>query len=470
MGDASSAEKEPGNRAAKTKRPRDAILLAESRDCKTHSKRPCSPESLSSRVIAWLSQLPPENTSEADLDMARPLKGNGKKNKSNGDGSVTGGLATTSIASTAGVSRPVTATSIIKTEATTSTRRLIEQPDYRSKNLKENYVHVSTRLLPLPIPTNVTDKCDDMGKSRASPEPTPEETPLETEDLYELQDYGGAGSRVKDCFKGDFFPLKKVVARDGLRPVSRPTFIHCIPNAPTRNRISRPVPDLVYGYNATDPRSAFSDKQKIAGTMMDPELGVVDSGNNLAFPFLVIEFNGDWTGSGSLWVATNQCLGASATCTEAVSRLNDQLRKYPGARLVADMTFSIAMSQNEARIYVTWKTKELQYHVQKAAVFYIVRPEEYQLFRRYVKNILDWGKGQRLQDIKKALDTILEEDREVNSAQAKQRPAPSLNSGSASVKRSHVAQASSSSVAPGSSSSRTQSPAVDFNFIPGIRR
>jgi hypothetical protein len=46
------------------------------------------------------------------------------------------------------------------------------------------------------------------------------------------------------------------------------------------------------------------------------------NGPLLGFPFLAIEFKGD----GPLWVATNQCLGASATCVNISEKLNKQLR------------------------------------------------------------------------------------------------------------------------------------------------
>ncbi|KAK8042955.1 hypothetical protein PG994_013438 [Apiospora phragmitis] len=136
-----------------------------------------------------------------------------------------------------------------------------------------------------------------------------------------------------------------------------------------------------------------------------------------------------------MWVATNQCLGGSATCTEAVSRLN-YLQQYPGARPVGNMAFSIAMNQASAELYVSWKTDELEYYMREAAAFYLKRPKGFLEFRRYVRNILDWGKGPRLEDLQEAFDTVLEEDRKIASAQAKQRPAPSSASGSsASLKR-----------------------------------
>ncbi|KAK7957967.1 hypothetical protein PG988_012815 [Apiospora saccharicola] len=326
MGDSSPVEGKSGKMAAKKKRSRDTFLWdAERGDYEPPAKRPSYSESLSSRVTAWLSQLPPESPFEADLKMARPMKENGWKGKCNDDGSAAGGRATPSIAFASGVSRPATATGTVQTESTTSTRRLVEQPDYRSKNLKENGIHLLTRTSPIPIPKLVSDLCDDMGKPRTSPEPTPQDSLEEMALLGELQYEGAAEISVEDFFKQEVFPTQRAVAQDGLKVLAKPTFQHCIPNRQGPSRVSRPIPDLVYGY-ATGLRTPFSDAQKGAGAMMDPRLGIIDSGKVLSFPFFVIEFKGDGPMNGNLWVATNRCLGGSAACTEAVSRLNDQLK------------------------------------------------------------------------------------------------------------------------------------------------
>ncbi|KAK7955880.1 uncharacterized protein PG986_005102 [Apiospora aurea] len=310
-----------------------------------------------------------------------------------------------------------------------------------------------------------------MRKPRTSPEPTPEEARREMQTLKRMQHRGASEGEVEDWLKQKVFPDTDAIARHGLDMRPKPTFQHCIPNSSnaTPYKVSKPIPDLVYGYATDRRRTPFTSAQRIAGSKMEPEMGKTDSHAALAFPFFVIEFKGDGPVNGSLWVATNQCLGGSATCAETVSRLNYLLQQYPGARPVGNMAFSIAMSQNSAELYVSWKTEELEYYTREAAAFYLKRPEDFLDFRRYVKNILDWGKGPRLREIQEAFDIILEEDRKIASAQAKQRLAPSSTSGSSPPsKRPQTAQAG-SLAAPRAGSSRTQSDRHDRPASSGNR-
>ncbi|KFZ08501.1 hypothetical protein V502_09315 [Pseudogymnoascus sp. VKM F-4520 (FW-2644)] len=94
-------------------------------------------------------------------------------------------------------------------------------------------------------------------------------------------------------------------------------------------RVSIPVPDILYGYNLL---GAFTSGERAQINSM--ESSVFGNNDDLLFPFLAIEQTGDGPVSrGSLWVATNQCLGASA---------------------------STAMNGSEARLYVTWKHDEIR--------------------------------------------------------------------------------------------------------------
>lgn len=72
----------------------------------------------------------------------------------------------------------------------------------------------------------------------------------------------------------------------------------------------------------------------------------------LAYPFFAIEEKGDVpTGSGSLWVATNQCLGDASTCAET---LNKRLQKGGLAIHQIDThSFSVVLNGSEARLLVS---------------------------------------------------------------------------------------------------------------------
>ncbi|KAK8080915.1 hypothetical protein PG997_008733 [Apiospora hydei] len=95
MGDQSLAEGVDGTMEAKKKRSLDTYLLDTEQVDETPSKRPyhTGPDSLSSRVTDWLSQLPLESPPEADPDMFGALKKDKGKGKSKSDGSVVGGEA-----------------------------------------------------------------------------------------------------------------------------------------------------------------------------------------------------------------------------------------------------------------------------------------------------------------------------------------------------------------------------------------
>jgi hypothetical protein len=155
--------------------------------------------------------------------------------------------------------------------------------------------------------------------------------------------------------------------------------------------------------------------------------GMVANSQDLIYPFFVIEFKADGpSGDCSLWVATNQCLGGSASCVNIAERLNRQLRQCESKEIlpINSAAFSVAMSGTEARLYISWKHDELQYYMRNVESFLLQDPEHYLKFRKYVRNIIDWGKDQHLKEIRELLDNLLEESRRKTSETAKSRPPP----------------------------------------------
>src|SRR4051812_19524865 len=127
---------------------------------------------------------------------------------------------------------------------------------------------------------------------------------------------------------------------------------HAVPDFGSKLKVSTPVPDLLYGYSYTE----VFHQQQAQFSFMGNEM-VVNS-NGLIYPFFDIEFKADGpSGSGSIWVATNQCLGGSTSCINIVERLNRQLRQYKNknVRSIDSAAFSIAMNGTEARLYISWK-------------------------------------------------------------------------------------------------------------------
>ena len=156
-------------------------------------------------------------------------------------------------------------------------------------------------------------------------------------------------------------------------------------------------------------------------------------------------FKGDGrSGDGSLWVATNQCLGGSTSCVKIAERLNCRLRecKSKEVRLINSAAFSVVMNGTEARLYISWKHNELDYYMRRVKSFSLQEPEQYVAFRKYVRNIIDWGKDERLNKIRDSLNSLLEESRKTASLLAKSRPPPSSDD---SIRSSSQKRKSSSS-------------------------
>ena len=67
--------------------------------------------------------------------------------------------------------------------------------------------------------------------------------------------------------------------------------------------------------------------------------------------------------------------------------------------------------------------------------FLLQKPKDYLEFRKYIRNIIDWGKDSRLKEIRNSLDSLLEVSRLRASEAAKPRQPPSDNSALSSSKK-----------------------------------
>lgn len=149
--------------------------------------------------------------------------------------------------------------------------------------------------------------------------------------------------------------------------------------------------------------------------------------SGLDISIFFIKFKADGPGgSGSLWVATNQCLGGSTSCVNIAEGLNRRLRQCKSKEVqpINSATLSIAMNGTEARLYVSWKRNELDYYMKHVDSFLLQKPRDYIEFRKHALNIIDWGKDERLNKIRDSLNSLLEESRKAASQRAKSRPPP----------------------------------------------
>jgi hypothetical protein len=110
--------------------------------------------------------------------------------------------------------------------------------------------------------------------------------------------------------------------------------------------------------------------------------------------------------------------------------------------MINSAAFSIAMSGTEARLYISWKHDELGYCMQKIKGFYLQDPEHYIMFRKYVRNIIDWGKEKRLEEIRNSLDSLLEESMQRASEAAKSRQPPASDGSVTSSGKRHKSSSS----------------------------
>jgi len=309
-----------------------------------------------------------------------------------------------------------------------SRKKLVEDPYYRVHNLAENNIYM--RSSREQYPEHIASLVDEVRMDRNSPGPSPDDVGQDP-DLENLE-MGTGEPAVENYFKANIFPdpgLLGTLKRIDKNPMAK----QVVPDVGSDLKVSTPAPDILYGYNRF---GAFTDEQLAQLRLMRNE--IVTSSQDLVYPFFVIEFKADGPGasSGSLWEATNQCLGGSASCVKIAEHLNRHLRQCKSNEVqpINSAAFSIAMNGTEARLYISWKQNERDYYLRKVTSFLLQRPDHFLEFRKYVRNIIDWGKDKRLNEIRESLDS-LEENRKAASQLARSRPQPSDDRASSSHNR-----------------------------------
>ncbi|KAK0624759.1 hypothetical protein B0T17DRAFT_590603 [Bombardia bombarda] len=300
-----------------------------------------------------------------------------------------------------------------------SGRSLVEDPLYRDANLAENNIYMRSPYEE--FPEQVAGLVDYVRRDRDSPGPSPDQVRQDS-NLAALQWKGAGEPQVEQYFRANIFPYPDItdsLQRSDRLPMTKDT----VPTTRSKLKVSNPVPDMLYGYSRDE---AFTRAQQTQFNSMRNTM--VANSQNLIYPFFAIEFKGDGpSGGGTMWEATNQCLGGSASCVNIAERLNYQLRrcKNDNIQTIDGVAFSIAMSGTEARLYVSWKHNEIEYYMANVDCFLLQKPDQYIAFRKHVRNIIDWGRDRRLNEIRDSLDNLLEESRKSASEAAKSRPPPS---------------------------------------------
>ncbi|RSM06288.1 hypothetical protein CDV31_009225 [Fusarium ambrosium] len=244
------------------------------------------------------------------------------------------------------------------------TGSLVESPLYEDLNLAANNIYYRDRREPLP--QHVANLVQRVQRERTSPTPSVSDV-LADEGLAALE--RGAGEpTIEQYFQNHLVaqtPRNDPLKRSDKAPFQR----HAVPNTGTQHRVSNPTPNVTSGYDL----GAFTAAQKMQ-LGKTPNISAMNN-EGMCFPFFILEFKGDGPSSnGSL----------------------------------------VAMNGTEARLFISWKQQDL-FNVQNVRSFALQEPDHFIEFRKYVRNIIDWGRDERLQSIQAALDTLIEEGRKVFS-------------------------------------------------------
>jgi hypothetical protein len=315
---------------------------------------------------------------------------------------------------------------------------LVKDPEYREKNLAKNNIFL--RGYSEEYPGHVFSLVNRICGDRHCPRLTAAQQRQQREHKaqHELREES-TEAEVEDSFKSGILPAFD--SRDVLRRIGRsPMDKNVIPNTGSDHIVSRPIPDVLYGYNI----KAFSDQQAKSHILRDEMSASCQLG--ITYPFLVTEIesfkNLPWITGGDLHMAVDQCLGGSASCVNIAEYLNSQLREcHDNVPPINSAVFSLAINSTLAEPYVSWKQNE-SYYMQLVDTFHYQDPDQYIWFRNTVGNIIDWGKNERLTEIRNSIDSLLEDHKRRISEAAKSR-SPPLNDDPGSDKRRKAPRSSS---------------------------
>lgn len=324
--------------------------------------------------------------------------------------------------------------------STPSSASAVRDRTYRWHNLTFNHIYI--RHADDPLPAVVSSHIDTtLRAQRGSPQPSSDDLKPAMHRLNVLangcDEYGVADFLNHTIFPNPPFDSTYGTAT-GLMSCSNALISrHLVPANPAiPYKVTQPKPNKLYGYSGTA-NEAFTEPQLLAQMTLHP--GILNypeaTSLSLRFPFFAIEFKAAGGTRGDLWVAANQCAGASSACLNAVYQLNTMLPERPGIQRIDNISYCITVDNNTAQLYISWMEDDLKYYLQRIDAFLLLNPEHFKSFRNQVRNILDWGKGARLKQIKDALDFILEENRTRACEAAKSRQPPSDGSATSSGKR-----------------------------------
>ncbi|RSL55882.1 hypothetical protein CEP54_009133 [Fusarium duplospermum] len=163
------------------------------------------------------------------------------------------------------------------------------------------------------------------------------------------------------------------------------------------------APDVIYGY----PEEALHCLGGIPSWVMDDGKAAEAS---LFYPFLTVQIQDhDLRSDGDIDKVADECMITSSISVRMLDKLNQRLairQRGEQSTTVNSAAFSIAMNGSVARLYVTFAWDETRDYVHSVDSFVLADQKHHERFHRYVQNIIDWGKNERLQEIRDAIEVI----------------------------------------------------------------
>jgi hypothetical protein len=259
-----------------------------------------------------------------------------------------------------------------------STRRLVEQPQYRRINLRGGGITYCETPIE-PGDEYLHELMQRIRQPRLSPQPSAEDINMARLRGFE---FNATEAQVQEYHRDTVFPER----HGKTQRVDQQTMPNLLPVL--YPPLSKPVPDSAYGLELS--QTSFSTENRIreAG-------GITNAKEDTAYTFLTVEFKGD---SGALSTALNQCLGDAAACIMSIKRLEKALGELP----VQQVCFSVAVSPTFASCFVM-RSKDDEYVMKTVERFSLGDYKQFVRYRSMMKNIMDWG-AERCAQIVEALD------------------------------------------------------------------
>ncbi|KAM0432319.1 hypothetical protein ACHAPT_004859 [Fusarium lateritium] len=254
----------------------------------------------------------------------------------------------------------------------------------------------------LRIPTSVARLLDELKDRHAGTHPPSIRSIRDSNDLHKLWEHS-TREDVRLYFQGPEFPLFPGGHPALLNVSGDLIYHHLMRRMDSQISIQAPVPDVMYGYRET----ALRRPDGIPSWVIDDGKATESS---LFYPFLTVQMQGHgWESGGCMHRATNECMIASSICVRMLDKLNQRLavrQRGDESTVINSAAFSIAMNGAVARLYVTFAWDETRDHVYKVASFVLEDPSHHRRLHRFIQSIIDWGKNERLQEIRGAIDFI----------------------------------------------------------------